>query len=156
MPDDIIEYRTEYVVERHVSGNGPAETFRFHTVDEAVQAVTVALGAHIVAGEEFGGRIVWYVDETTPLAYFDEIVTQYDDHLHGGNTLHEMSVDRNVRYLLVEANVRGGYWLTSGDDPKVLVDRHLNQEYAEDWELVAVHDLVEQRELEVTLTAEVS
>lgn len=38
-----------------------------------------------------------------------------------------------MRYLLIEENVRGGFWLSTFDDPETAADYHANQEYAGEW-----------------------
>lgn len=151
---ETVQYRREYVVERHI-GAQPPETFRFHELDEARMAVAIALDARVTTNEEFGGRIAWYVDETVPLTFFDEKVTEYADSIHGWSTVDDMPIDRDERYLLVERNREGGYWLTTGN----MVDRLVNEceaisgEYPDDWEIHEVWDLEERRELNVNVTA---
>lgn len=158
---DLIQYREEYVVECDYSGT--ETTRRFDDVSDANRFLLGLIGTlsdsayfdRVNEGGEFGGCLRWYADETVPLARFDEVVTEYSDNLHAGG-VEDMPLDRDCRFLLVEQNVRGGgYWLTSGDDAGRLVNDHLNQEYADDWEIVDVYDLVNNVTLAVELTATV-
>jgi hypothetical protein len=53
------------------------------------------------------------------------------------------SLDEDDRYLLVERNYRYGcgFWLTSVTSDADAGNYHVNQEYAEDWELILLVDL---------------
>lgn len=158
MSDEVIQYRKEYVIECDYAGN--RTTHRFDDIVEADRSLIGHVATLSDAGYmgrlnedgEFGGRLTWYVDEVVPLTYFDELVSEYSA-LHGGQSLDEQEISRGDRYLLVEENTRGGYWLTTGDDANALLADHVNQEYADDWELVGVFDLAAKRELNVTLSA---
>lgn len=151
---EIIRYKRTFVVEH----SGVSQ----HFDDEAdARSALVAALAAIKVGEldEFDGRVSWNVENESPLTFLDTILVEYEGQLHGLGltTLADMSVDRDCRYLLIEENRTGGYWLTSGNDPQDLATHSeaIGGEYPEDWEIHELWDLVEKRTLEVHVTAHV-
>lgn len=115
-------------------------TERWFTRPEEAAAAVVLLAAslnqrELAPAEEFGGSLSWYVDEV-PATKFDEVIDEYGHNLHGDGEEGLAGLDRNKPYILIEENVRGGYWLTSFDTPERAADYHDNQEYGEEWTIV--------------------
>lgn len=101
---------------------------------------------------EIGVR--WYEDEV-PASPFDALVAEYAGEPHGFSTedaLDEWHLDAADAFLLVEENVRGGYWLTSGSDIEDLMDYHFNQEYAEEWSVIGIFDTATGEEVQVEVS----
>lgn len=46
-----------------------------------------------------------------------------------------VDVDPKKPFLLVEENVRGGWWYSTHESPKAASQYHYTQEYASDWEV---------------------
>lgn len=93
--------------------------------------------------EALGGRSVELANridelENKALTPFERAIREYGDNIHGyhGNdpeVLEIFDLDPNAKYLLVQRNVRGGYWLSSFDDRDDAYTYHISDEYAEDW-----------------------
>lgn len=109
----------------------------FDDPETAIAAVRSALATVTIDPADFSGSVTWDI-EKVPATPLDKLLDDYLDELHdeGGAD----GVDRDDPFLLVESNVRGGYWLTTGSDPEDLVGYHLAQEYAEEWEIEGIYD----------------
>lgn len=59
------------------------------------------------------------------------ILADYEDSWH--DTGYADGCTPGERYLLIEENARGGFWLTTWSDLDSAADYHANQEYAEEW-----------------------
>lgn len=91
---------------------------------------------------------VRYDDDGVPADLFSQLVVKYAAKGHDPipedpeGAADMWSLIRADRYLLIEKNVRGGYWLTSHRTPEEAAAGHDNQEYVEDWEPELLVDLV--------------
>lgn len=126
-----------YTVTAQLGSEGERTTTQFGDPEAAAAAVVAALAVVKVDLADFGGQVSWSVEEV-PATPFDELLDEYMHELHDEGGLD--GVEREAPYLMVEENVRGGYWLSSGDDPAQLATQNLKQEYSEDWELVGIFD----------------
>jgi hypothetical protein len=111
-----------------------------HFTDEsgARTALVAALQAAQAgaATDAFDGAISWGFVEL-PASPLDRLLLDHDD---GEFHVADWPIDRAEPFVMVEANRRsGGFWLSTGASPQALVAAHHDQEYAEDWELVAIH-----------------
>lgn len=107
----------------------------FDDPETAVAAVHAALAVASVDPDNFSGRITWDIEDV-PATPFDELLDEYIHELHDEGGID--GVERGDPFLLVEENMRGGYWLSTGMDPTELATSHMNQEYAEEWELIGI------------------
>lgn len=105
----------------------------------AIAAVRTSLATIAVSSADFNGSITWDI-EKVPATPLDTLLEGYLDELHDSSGAD--GVDRDDPFLLVESNVRGGYWLSTGPSPENLVSCHLAQEYAEDWEIEGIYSTV--------------
>lgn len=145
-----INYKDVYVVRPNTG-----KSQQFDNLTEAWAVVReVLLAAHNeVAGDEFDGCVSWGT-ERVPASPFDELIADHEGELHGFDGGMD-AVDRGDPFLLVEENVRGGYWLTTGLSPEALVEYHLNQEYAEEWAIDAIYDTATGKQVHGAVTHEV-
>jgi hypothetical protein len=82
------------------------------------------------------------IEEPEPeLAPYERLLAEYGESIHGFCELADMPIDPAEKYMLVEENTHGGYWLTTGNDPAHLLEYQVEQEYAEEWEIVTLVDL---------------
>lgn len=95
---------------------------------EKLRAELEALGGRSV---ELANRIDELEDKAKTV--FEWTIEQYGENIHGHCRLEDLDLDPNAKYLLVQSNVRGGYWLASFDDKDDAYGYHINDEYAEDW-----------------------
>src|SRR5438046_1385755 len=111
----LIRYRTVYMV----SGPQPGTPATFTDAAEAGAEVNRRLrGAVPVLDVDgvFSGCISWGTDEV-PAEPFDGLVDEYAS-LGGRFGLGDWTLDRGHDFVLIEENVRGGYWLSSHDSAK--------------------------------------
>ncbi len=80
---------------------------------------------------------------------FDETVFRYHGDIHGYGSLRGLRLQRDLPVLLVEANVSGGYWLSSHATVDAALAYHVDQEYAADWTVEALVDHVAGVEYDV-------
>lgn len=140
--DETDEIVTRTVFALYIDG----ERFQFDGIAEGHDAVKIAFTAACL--DE--GCISWGPDEV-PATPFDELIAEYIDNLHGiGGGADE--IDRALPYLLVEENVRGGYWLTSHESVESAVTTHDGDEYAHEWEIVGIFDQVTGNEVDYEVT----
>lgn len=59
------------------------------------------------------------------------LVAEYEHRGHAAG--HVASCTEGCRYLLIEENVRGGFWLTTFDTAEAAAEYHAGQEYASEW-----------------------
>ena len=82
-------------------------------------------------------------------ARFREVVELHGDDWAGverGTLSNEDPADEVRRFLLVESNIRGcepPHWYTTHCTPEDAGDYHTEQEYAEDWDIVELVDLID-------------
>lgn len=58
-------------------------------------------------------------------------IEEYADAGHAEG--HDEGCTPGERYLLLEENTHGGWWLSTFDTPEDAADAHANQEYASEW-----------------------
>ncbi len=84
---------------------------------------------------------------------FDETIAKYRGDIHGYGSLRGLRLQRELPVLLVEANVSGGFWLSSHATVDAALAYHDGQEYAADWKVEALVDHVAGVEYAVQTTA---